>query len=132
NLHLNLPEKSDIWIEGEKDRIQQIVLNLLSNAIAYTPEGGEISINLIEEEKDVKLLISDTGIGIAQKELPRIFERFYRVEKARSRSSGGTGLGLAIVKHLVDSHNGKIEVNSVEGVGTTFIVTLPKKQHNDI
>ncbi|MBS4195423.1 two-component system histidine kinase PnpS [Lederbergia citri] len=132
NLHLNLPEKSDIWIEGEKDRIQQIVLNLLSNAISYTPEGGEISVNIIEQEKDVKLLISDTGIGIAQKELPRIFERFYRVDKARSRSSGGTGLGLAIVKHLVDSQNGKIEVKSVEGVGTTFIVTLPKKQHNDI
>ncbi|MBS4200341.1 PAS domain-containing protein [Bacillus sp. FJAT-49732] len=132
NLKLILPEKKDIWIEGEKDRIQQIVLNLLSNAIAYTPEGGEISVSIKEEDKAVKFIISDTGIGIAQKELPRIFERFYRVEKARSRSSGGTGLGLAIVKHLVDSHNGKIEVKSVEGVGTTFIVSLPKKQNNVI
>ncbi|MCJ8007668.1 two-component system histidine kinase PnpS [Lederbergia wuyishanensis] len=132
NLHLILPEKKDIWIEGEKDRIQQIALNLLSNAIAYTPDGGEISVSIEEQDKEVNLIISDTGIGIAQKELPRIFERFYRVEKARSRSSGGTGLGLAIVKHLVDSHNGKIDVKSVEGVGTTFIVSLPKKQYNEI
>ncbi|MCR2822421.1 two-component system histidine kinase PnpS [Lederbergia panacisoli] len=130
NLQLTLPENKEIWIEGEKDRIQQIVLNLLSNAIAYTPEGGEISVNVIEEKNKIKLLISDTGIGIAQKELPRIFERFYRVEKARSRSSGGTGLGLAIVKHLVDSHHGIIDVNSVEGEGTTFIISLPKKQEN--
>ncbi|MBS4219387.1 PAS domain-containing protein [Bacillus sp. FJAT-49711] len=128
NLHITLPENKEIWIEGEKDRIQQIVLNLLSNAIAYTPDGGEISVKIIEVENKVKLLISDTGIGIAQKELPRIFERFYRVEKARSRSSGGTGLGLAIVKHLVDSHHGTIEVESVEGEGTTFIISLPKKQ----
>lgn len=128
-LALILPEQiNDIWIEGEKDRIHQIVLNLLSNAIAYTSEGGKIIVKLWEEADQVKLSISDTGIGIPSTELPRIFERFYRVEKARSRRSGGTGLGLAIVKHLTESHNGKIEVKSEEGKGTTFIITLPKKQ----
>ncbi|GIN56784.1 two-component system histidine kinase PnpS [Lederbergia ruris] len=128
-LTLILPEQmNDIWIEGEKDRIHQIVLNLLSNAIAYTSEGGKIIVKLWEEADQVKLSISDTGIGIPSTELPRIFERFYRVEKARSRRSGGTGLGLAIVKHLTESHNGKIEVKSEEGKGTTFIITLPKKQ----
>ncbi|WP_249306039.1 two-component system histidine kinase PnpS [Lederbergia citrea] len=132
NIDMTFPEKKDVWIEGERDRIQQIILNLLSNAISYTPEGGEISVTITEQENEVKLRISDTGIGIAQKELPRIFERFYRVDKARSRNSGGTGLGLAIVKHLVDSHHGTINVESMEGEGTTFIVTLPKKQEQEI
>ncbi|MFK4997250.1 sensor histidine kinase [Bacillus sp. N9] len=81
--------------------------------------------------ENVKLIVKDTGIGIAQKELPRIFERFYRVDKARSRSSGGTGLGLAIVKHLVESHHGMIDVKSVEGEGTTFIVTFPIKHETE-
>lgn len=127
-VKINLPQKKDVWIEGEKDRLHQVILNLLSNAINYTSEGGEVCALIIEEEEVVKLKISDTGIGIAQKELPRIFERFYRVDKARSRSSGGTGLGLAIVKHLVDSHHGTISVESREGEGTTFIVSLPTKQ----
>ena len=131
-LKIKLPEKKDIWIEGEKDRLQQIILNLLSNAITYTPSGGEISASLTETEKHVKLRIADTGIGIPQKELPRIFERFYRVDKARSRGSGGTGLGLAIVKHLVDSHHGTIDVESIEGEGTIFIISLPKKQEKNI
>ncbi|GIN70812.1 PAS domain-containing sensor histidine kinase [Bacillus sp. J14TS2] len=130
-LTLVLPEqRHDIWMEGEKDRVHQIVLNLLSNAIAYTPEEGKIVVELWEEADQVKLSISDTGIGIPASELPRIFERFYRVEKARSRRSGGTGLGLAIVKHLTESHHGKIEVQSEEGKGTTFIITLPKTHEN--
>ncbi|MCJ7840200.1 cell wall metabolism sensor histidine kinase WalK [Lederbergia sp. NSJ-179] len=130
-LTLMLPEQGEIWIEGEKDRIQQIVLNLLSNAIAYTPEGGKIVVTLWEEANQIKLSIADTGIGIPSSELPRIFERFYRVEKARSRRSGGTGLGLAIVKHLIESHHGKIEVKSEEAKGTTFTVTLPKYQEKN-
>ncbi|MBS4208383.1 two-component system histidine kinase PnpS [Bacillus sp. FJAT-50079] len=131
NLKVSLPEKKEIWIEGDRDRIQQIVLNLLSNAISYTPAGGEISVAIDVERENVKLKVKDTGIGIAQKELPRIFERFYRVDKARSRSSGGTGLGLAIVKHLVESHHGMIDVKSIEGEGTIFIVTLPIKQETE-
>ncbi|MEK3887948.1 two-component system histidine kinase PnpS [Bacillus sp. FSL K6-3431] len=128
NLEMKLPEKKEIWIEGEKDRILQIILNLTSNAIAYTPNKGKITISMTESDRYVMLQIEDSGIGIRTSELPRIFERFYRVDKARSRDSGGTGLGLAIVKHLVDAHHGTIDVRSVEGVGTTFTVTLPKKQ----
>lgn len=123
-----IPNKDDTWMEGEKDRVEQIALNLISNAIAYTPEGGEVSIKTWKEKDKIYLQVSDTGIGISANDLPRIFERFYRVEKARSRSSGGTGLGLAIVKHLVESHNGTIRVDSIEGEGTTFLITLPKKQ----
>ena len=129
-LELVLPEKHEIWMEGEKDRIQQIILNLISNAMAYTPEGGKITVSLMEKEEEVELEVADTGIGIASKELPRIFERFYRVDKARSRDSGGTGLGLAIVKHLVESHHGSIHVESEEGKGTVFTVILPRKQRS--
>jgi two-component system phosphate regulon sensor histidine kinase PhoR len=101
----------------------------VSNGIHYTYENGEVVIKVRETpEKEIELQISDTGIGIAPEHLPRIFERFYRVDKARSRESGGTGLGLAIVKHLVESHHGHITVESQEGKGTTFTVVLPKYQ----
>lgn len=129
-IKLSLPGQTNVIIEGEKDRIQQIILNLVSNAITYTPKHGKISIKVLEHDDTIDLIVSDTGIGIPKKDLPRIFERFYRVDKARSRNSGGTGLGLAIVKHLVESHHGQIKVDSIEGVGSTFIVTLPKKQPN--
>lgn len=127
-LNLSLPEPSSLVIEGEKDRLHQIILNLVSNAITYTPDGGSVRIHLADRGSDVELNVSDTGIGIPQKELPRVFERFYRVDKARSRDSGGTGLGLAIVKHLVESHHGSIQVDSKEGAGSTFTVVLPKRQ----
>lgn len=127
-VEIKLPEKNEVWVEGEKDRIQQIILNLTSNAIAYTPEFGQVSIGITETDTRVELQIADSGIGISESEIPRIFERFYRVDKARSRVSGGTGLGLAIVKHLVEAHDGTINVKSIEGVGTTFIVSLPKRQ----
>lgn len=128
DIQIIFPEDRDIWIQGEKDRIQQIILNLISNAISYTGEKGKVTVTLTERTDEIELKIADTGIGISRMELPRIFERFYRVDKARSRDSGGTGLGLAIVKHLVDSHHGTIKAESEEGVGTVFIVTLPKKQ----
>lgn len=127
-LQLILPENRDILIEGQKDRIQQIILNLVSNAIAYTPAGGKITVSFLEKEANIEISVKDTGIGIAKKDFPRLFERFYRVDKGRSRNSGGTGLGLAIVKHLVESHDGKINVDSEEGEGTEFTVILPKKQ----
>lgn len=127
-ITISLPGQKQVVIEGEKDRIRQIIVNLVSNAIAYTPQRGKISVNLNERQHHVELIVSDTGIGIPKKDLPRVFERFYRVDKARARHSGGTGLGLAIVKHLVESHHGYIKVDSIENVGTTFIVTLPKKQ----
>ncbi|SYX85346.1 two-component system histidine kinase PnpS [Paenibacillus alvei] len=130
-----LSTEQDMYVEADEDRFRQIVLNLLSNAINYTPEGGHVKIVAMSIEHSengeaewIRLTISDTGIGIPKKDLPRIFERFYRVDKARSRSSGGTGLGLSIVKHLVDAHHGLIRVDSELGVGTTFTIELPVVQ----
>ncbi|MBS4174070.1 two-component system histidine kinase PnpS [Bacillus sp. FJAT-49736] len=126
-INMILPERGKVFLDADKDRLRQIILNLVANAITYTPEDGMIQIHVEELDKEIKLTVKDTGIGISEKDLPRIFERFYRVDKARSRNSGGTGLGLAIVKHLVESHHGSIEVKSKEGKGTSFLITLPKK-----
>lgn len=118
-------------IEGDSDRLRQILLNLMSNAVQYTPEEGEVKITVQEwEEKGYKVCVSDTGVGIKETELPRIFERFYRVDKARSRSSGGTGLGLAIVKHLVEAHHGEITVSSEETKGSQFCVFFYSRRAN--
>lgn len=116
----------EMMIEGDDHRLKQIFINLISNAIAYTLNNGKVTISIKETKDTVAVSIKDTGIGIAKKELPRIFERFYRVDKARSRNSGGTGLGLAIVKHLVEAHKGKIFVESQIGKGTTFTIELQK------
>lgn len=127
----------DAFIEADEDRLRQIVLNLLTNAINYTPEGGTVTISVQFTEHGpaskevVRLSIRDTGIGIPKKDVPRIFERFYRVDKARSRSSGGTGLGLSIVKHLVELHKGTIDVTSEVGAGTEFVITLPVIQDEE-
>ena len=129
SLEVTLPlSTEEVIIEGDSDRLNQILLNLIANSINYTSEGGKIDISMEVTEDDVRIYISDTGIGIPEESVPRVFERFYRVDKARSRNSGGTGLGLAIVKHLVDSHQGDITVTSTEGEGTTFTVTFPLKQ----
>ncbi|MGG4505206.1 ATP-binding protein [Heyndrickxia sporothermodurans] len=128
-LTIKLPNQKPVIIDAEKDRLQQIILNLVANAVTYTPDKGTIEIGIVEKDDQIELTVKDTGIGISKEELPRIFERFYRVDKARSRNSGGTGLGLAIVKHLVESHHGSIQVDSEEGKGTLFTLTLPKKQN---
>ncbi|CAM3887129.1 two-component system histidine kinase PnpS [Cytobacillus oceanisediminis] len=120
-------EKKPICIEGDVHRLKQVFINIISNAISYTPNQGIIYISLHETGSAVLTEITDTGIGIEAKEIPRIFERFYRVDKARSRNSGGTGLGLAIVKHLVEAHKGSIKVKSQVGKGTSFTIELPKK-----
>ncbi|MFE8696980.1 two-component system histidine kinase PnpS [Cytobacillus sp. FJAT-53684] len=116
-----------ILIEGDADRLKQVFLNLVSNAISYTPIGGHVLLRIIQSESNILVEVKDTGIGMDEEETPRIFERFYRIDKARSRNSGGTGLGLAIVKHIVEAHNGKITVQSEVGKGTTFIVELNKR-----
>jgi two-component system phosphate regulon sensor histidine kinase PhoR len=126
-IMLPLPAE-EVFIEGDEDRLNQILTNLIANAITYTGEDGKIDISIEKTSFDVRISVNDTGIGIPEENIPRVFERFYRVDKARSRNSGGTGLGLAIVKHLVESHKGKIELTSVEGEGTTFTVTLPLSQ----
>lgn len=120
-------ENDPILIEADADRLKQIFLNLINNALTYTPSGGSVSITLSESSTKVFIKIEDTGIGIDKEEIPRIFERFYRVDKARSRNSGGTGLGLAIVKHLIEAHKGEITVESKIGKGTAFFIELNKR-----
>ncbi|PSL44069.1 two-component system phosphate regulon sensor histidine kinase PhoR [Salsuginibacillus halophilus] len=114
-------------IAGDASRMKQIAINLITNAIMYTPAGGTVRMSAAEHAEEVEVCVVDTGVGIDPEEIPRIFERFYRVDKTRSRHSGGTGLGLAIVKHLVDAHNGQIKVESQPGEGTTFRLFFKKK-----
>lgn len=121
------PEKPVI-IEGDTYRLKQIFINLISNAINYTAPSGEVKVIVSDHEQFAYVEVIDTGIGIDPDEIPRIFERFYRVDRARSRNSGGTGLGLAIVKHLVEAHKGQLEVTSTLGKGTSFKVKLKKRK----
>lgn len=128
-VHVQVQQESGLYVEADEDRLRQIMMNLMSNGINYTPEGGKVMVKMESLGEDhIRIEISDTGIGIPKKDLPRIFERFYRVDKARSRSSGGTGLGLSIVKHLVELHRGTITVDSTVGVGSTFTIILPVLQ----
>lgn len=106
--------------------MEQLLLNLMENAIKYNKPDGSVRASLYATDDNIQFLVSDTGIGIADEHLPRLFERFYRVDKGRSRSMGGTGLGLAIVKHIAISMGGMIEVHSKLGEGTEFLVTLPR------
>lgn len=127
NIQLTLPStEKETFLEGDKDRLNQIIINLVSNAVNYSSDYGSVEIGVKEKNNAVYISVSDNGAGIPEESLSRIFERFYRVDKARSRHSGGTGLGLAIVKHLVESHHGRIKVDSVEGKGTTMTVIIPK------
>ncbi|MEB3100525.1 two-component system histidine kinase PnpS [Ferviditalea candida] len=135
NIRLEKQLDDEIYLEADEDRLRQILINLLSNGINYTPEGGIVKL-IVEPvlDKDngeydhVRIIVKDTGIGIPKSDVPRIFERFYRVDKARSRGSGGTGLGLSIVKHLVELHRGTIRVESMVGAGSSFIIELPVLQ----
>lgn len=111
---------------ADRGRLEQVLINLLDNAIKYTPAGGSVKIFAQDEGERVKVSVADTGIGIPPKDLPRIFERFYRVDEARSRDQGGTGLGLSIVKHIVQLHGGTVSVESAPGKGSTFSFTLKK------
>jgi len=117
-------EKKLPAIKGDSYRLEQMFINLIENAIKYT-DKGEIRVTLKSENKEVKLEVKDTGVGIAEEHLTRIFERFYVVDKSRSRKLGGTGLGLSIVKHIVLLHKGNIDVKSTPGEGTSFVITLP-------
>jgi two-component system phosphate regulon sensor histidine kinase PhoR len=117
----NLPK-----VLADETRLSQVIINLLDNAIKYTPEQGTIIISMHASDKFVQVDISDTGIGIPEKDLARVFERFYRVDKARSRDLGGTGLGLSIVKHIVQAHEGEVWVKSRIGQGSTFSFMIPR------
>ena len=124
-LIFELGEMTGVTVDGDRARLKELVLNLLDNAIRYTPAGGTVSLSLIREGRMAVVAVRDTGIGIPPEYLPYIFERFYRVDKARSRSDGGSGLGLAICQHIAEVHGGKIEVESQEGKGSIFSVFLP-------
>lgn len=115
----------DLWVEIDTDKFMQVVDNIMNNAIKYSPDGGVITCRLLETHRHVILSISDQGLGIPRKDLGKIFDRFYRVDKARSRKQGGTGLGLAISKEVIEAHNGRVWVDSQEGKGSTFYISLP-------
>lgn len=115
----------DLWVELDQDKITQVLDNIINNAIKYSPDGGRIIIRLMETHTDIIVSVSDEGLGISRKDIPHLFDRFYRVDKARSRAMGGSGLGLAIAQEVVQLHGGKIWVNSIENKGSTFFVSLP-------
>ena len=120
---LGLKELPEVW--ADRGRLDQVLMNLLENAVKYSKNGGKVSISGALEGDMVRVFVRDTGIGIPQKDLPRLFERFYRVDEARSRERGGTGLGLSIVKHIVQVHGGGVTVQSIPGEGAEFSFTLP-------
>ena len=121
----------DLWVEIDTDKIMQVIDNIMNNAIKYSPDGGKIEVHLIETHNNVVLSISDQGLGIPKKDLEKVFERFYRVDKARARKQGGTGLGLAISKEVMKAHQGQIWVESVEGKGSTFYISLPYEPYEE-
>ncbi|HHY90051.1 MAG TPA: PAS domain-containing sensor histidine kinase, partial [Clostridiales bacterium] len=116
---------------GNRDWFKQMLLNLIDNAVKYTPEGGAVKTSVYRRADDIFIAVKDTGIGIPKEKISRLFERFYRVDKARSRKVGGTGLGLAIVKHIVLSFNGQIHVDSEVGKGSEFIVRIPVQSEKE-
>jgi two-component system phosphate regulon sensor histidine kinase PhoR len=121
-VQLDLP-KGIPEVLADQERMQQVVTNLVHNAIKFTPVGGEIHISAGQADDEVVISVRDTGVGIATEDLPRVFERFYKADRARS--GGGTGLGLAIAKHIVQAHGGRIWASSTEGQGSTFSFSLP-------
>ena len=125
-VHLKLTEIDQVIFQGDVDRLKQVLINLVSNAIHYTPAGGDVYLSLSKKTDVIRIIVRDTGPGIPTSDLPHIFDRFYRGEKSRTRSkTSGFGLGLSIAYFIVEAHGGRIEVDSHEGIGTTFIVILP-------
>ena len=115
----------DARINADQDLLLQLLLNLLDNAVKYTPEGGSVEASWHAVDSGVEIVVSDTGPGIAAEHLPHIFDRFYRVDRARSRADGGAGLGLSISRWIAESHGGTIRAESTSGEGTAFTVWLP-------
>lgn len=123
-LCVSLPPRG-VTVRGDKARIEQVIINIVSNSVRYTPKGGSIEISVSRVGDEAHIAVSDTGIGIPKEDIPRIFDRFYRVDKARSRAQGGTGLGLSIAAEIVKRHNGRIDIESRVGEGTVMTVCLP-------
>lgn len=118
--------KNSVYVYADPQRINQVMTNLISNAVKYTQDKGKVTINFEKQKNEVVVVVKDNGPGIPAEHIHRIFERFYRVEKSRSKEKGGTGLGLAIVKHIIDAHNSKVSVTSAVGNGSSFSFKLPK------
>ncbi len=127
-VELRLDAPAPVAVEADRGRLTQVTVNLLDNALRHTPAGGQVTVELGREGGEAVLRVRDTGIGIPFVDLPRIFERFYVVDRSRSREHGGTGLGLAIAKHLVEAHGGTLAVDSVYGRGATFTMRVPAAQ----
>lgn len=126
NVQLELEATPDLpMVRWDRDRIQQVLINLVDNALKFTPASGRVGLAIAEKGDFLELRVSDTGIGIPEVDRPRIFDRFYRVDKSRSRVTGGVGLGLSIVKDIIVAHKGNVTVESVVNSGTTFIIMLP-------
>lgn len=125
-IEILLEVKGNPVIKGNQDRFSQMMMNLIENAVKYSKEGKSISVSAEENQENIIVSVKDEGIGIEEKEIPRLFERFYRVDKSRSKDMGGTGLGLSIVKHIASLFDAQIKVTSEPGKGTTFTVAFPK------
>jgi len=125
NISIRCQSPDKVIVQGDRARVKQVIVNLLDNAVKFTPAGGRIDVSVIRSNGKAVLEVADNGIGISSEALPHLFERFYRVDKARSRELGGAGLGLSIVKSICTAHHGTVEAQSKEGEGTRFIVALP-------
>ena len=125
NIQIKNSVSSGFTVSVDEKKFSILLKNLIENAIKYNKQGGSVSVNADKRDRYVHITVSDTGIGIPKESLPLIFERFYRVDKSRSRNVGGTGLGLSIVKHITEAHNGKVEVESQVGKGSKFTIKLP-------
>ena len=124
-LVLDLPMAVDLVIQGDAFFLEQALGNLVQNALAHTPPGGGVTVSAIRHKQEIQIRVADTGSGIAPEHLPHLFDRYYRADSARARSTGGFGLGLAIVKSIVQAHGGQIWVESTVGQGTSLTVVLP-------
>jgi signal transduction histidine kinase len=134
-IKVNCQAAPAVWVQGDRARLKQVVVNLLDNAIKYTPQGGAVTLSVAAHDSKAVLEVEDNGVGIPSEALPRVFERFFRVDTARSRDQGGAGLGLAIVKSICTAHHGQVQAASTPGQGSRFsvelpLVTPPSNNHN--
>jgi signal transduction histidine kinase len=129
---INLTEVDQVYVLGDADRLRQLILNLVDNAIKYTPEGGSVNMSLSKSNGSAEIEVVDTGVGISSEDLPRVFDRFYRVDKARSRNLGGSGLGLSIARWIAQAHGGTVGVESRLGEGSKFTISLPILPEKDV